>query len=46
VSLFENIFVEEIEGLPQTPLLKFRKVINYYSFLIQKAIEEGFLFHR
>jgi len=41
VSLYQNIFIERIEGLPQTPLLKFREELNYYSPLIQKPYVVG-----
>jgi len=36
VSLFQDIFIEGIEGLPQTPLLEFRVELNEYSPLSQK----------
>ena len=36
VSLYQDVFLEAIEGLPQTPLLEFRVELNDYSPLIQK----------
>ena len=36
ISLYQNIFIEEIEGLPRTPQLEFRVDLNDYSSLIQK----------
>jgi len=36
VSLYQDVLIEEIEGLPQTPLLEFRVELHDYSPLIQK----------
>jgi len=41
VSLYQDIFIEGIEGLPQTPLLEFRVKLNDYSPLIQKPYVVG-----
>jgi hypothetical protein len=36
VSLYQDVFIEGIEGLPQTPLHEFRVELNDYSPLIPK----------
>ena len=41
VSLYQDIFIEGIEELPQTPLLEFRVELNDYSPLIQKPYVVG-----
>jgi hypothetical protein len=41
VSLYQDIFIEEVEELPQTPLLEFRIELNDYSPLIQKPYVVG-----
>jgi len=41
VNLYQNIFIEGIEGLPQTPLLKILIELNDYSPLIQKTYVVG-----
>jgi hypothetical protein len=41
VSLYQTVFIDGIEGLPQTPLLEFRVELNDYSPLIQKPYVVG-----
>jgi hypothetical protein len=41
VNLYQDIFIEGIEGLPQTRLLEIRVELNDYSPLIRKRYEVG-----
>ena len=41
LSLYQDTFIEEIEGLPQTPLLEFHVELSDYSPLIQKHYVVG-----